>query len=162
MPIGGLKMIPPEVLSVGQLIGTLVSSAKTARELAKGSSDHKLKGAINDLYDSLLDAKERVLVLDDEIRRLKAELALKDEFIGPTEPHGYFFFKEKPDQPLCPKCFQSQPQHPVFLSPLTDLDGGKYRSCIICGYDNYETRRNYSNPIGIGRSSLFHGTRSYS
>jgi hypothetical protein len=156
-------MIPPEVLSVGQLISNLVSTAKSAREFAKSSSDHKLKGAVSDLYDALLDVKGRVLELDEENRRLKAELARKDELVGPTEPHGYFFYKDKPDQPLCPKCLQSQPKSIVFLSRLSELDGGKYRSCIICLYDNFETPRTYSSsPVATGRRSLFEGTRGYS
>ncbi|MGP8226465.1 MAG: hypothetical protein ACLQGT_09970 [Terracidiphilus sp.] len=155
-------MIPPEVLTTAQFLSSLVSFAKSASDLAKKSTNHALKSAVSDLYSAVIEAKAIVLNLDEENRRLKAELARKDEFLGPIEPHNYFFFKEKPNQPLCPKCFQSQPPNPVFLSPLTDLDGGKYRSCLICGYENYETPRNYSNPVAVGRSSLFHGTRSYS
>jgi hypothetical protein len=149
-------------LTTAQLVGSLAASAKNALDLAKASSDHALKGAVSELYDSLLDVKGRVLDLDEENRRLKTELARKDEFIGPIEPHGYFFYKEKPDQPLCPRCFQSQPQHPVYLSPLTDFKGGQHRSCIICGYDNYETpRKSSSDPVMGGRSSLFHQSRGY-
>jgi hypothetical protein len=139
-----MTILPTAVLTTTQLIGGLAASARNVLDLAKASSDHALKASISELYDSVLDVKGRVLDLDEVVRSLKAELAHKDQFNGPTEPHGYFFYKDKQDQPLCPRCFQKQPQHPVFLSPLTNFDGGTYRSCIICGYDNYETPRTYS------------------
>lgn len=156
-----MTLLPPEILTATQLVGGLVASAKNARDLAKDSSNHDLKAAISDLYDEVLNTKERVLDLDEEVRRLKAELARKDEFIGPTEPHGYFFYKARPDEPLCPKCFQASRQHPVFLSLLTNLDGGQYRSCLQCGFDNWEKPRPHSSESVItGRPSLFHQSKS--
>ena len=112
-----MTILPTAVLTTVQLVSGLVASAKNALDIAKASSDHALKASVDELCDSVFDVKGRVLDLDEENRRLKAELARKDEFIGPIEPHGYFFYKEKQDQPLCPKCFQSLPQHPVYLSP---------------------------------------------
>jgi len=155
-------MHPDSVLTAAQLIGGLAASARNALDLVKASSDHALKASVSELYDSVLDVKARVLDLDQENRELKAALAKKDEVIGPEEPHGYFFFKDKPEQPLCPKCWQSQPKNPVFLSPLTTLDGGQYRSCIICRYDNYETPRTHSSePVIIGRRSIFAQGKGY-
>jgi len=157
-----MNIIPPAALTVVQLVSGVVATAKNARDLAKDSPDHELKAAISDLYDEVLNAKERVLDLDEENRRLKAELARKDEFIGPIEPHGYFFYKTRPNEPLCPKCFQGLPQHPVFLSLLKEVEGGQYRSCIHCGYDNWEKPRTHSSePVMVGRPSLFHQSRGY-
>lgn len=157
-----MTIVPAAVLTTTQLVGGLVASAKNALDLAKASSDHTLKASISELYDGLLDVKARVLDLDEEVRRLKAELARKDEFIGPIEPHGYFFYKPRPDEPLCPKCFQASPQRPVFLSLLTKLDGGEYRHCLQCGFDNWEKPRPHSSDsVAVGRPSLFHQSRGY-
>ncbi|HWT66118.1 MAG TPA: hypothetical protein VN151_08385 [Terracidiphilus sp.] len=149
-----MTILPPAVLTTTQLVGGLVASAKNALDLAKASSDHALKGAVSELYDSLLDVKARVLDLDEENRRLKSELARKDEFVGPIEPHGYFFYKDKLDQPLCPKCLQSQPQNPVFLSPIRSMNGGNLRQCHICHWQNYETAEQPSEPIRMGRANI--------
>ena len=154
-----MTILPTAVLTTTQLVGGLVASAKNALELAKASSDYALKGAVSELYDSLLDVKARVLDLDEETRRLEAELAQKEEFIGPTEPHGYFFFKDKADQPLCPRCIQSQPSNPVFLSPVFDYNGGTKRTCIICHWANVETPPLASSPRNTRRRS-FNSLRS--
>lgn len=133
-----MTIVPPAVLGTAQLVGGLLGSTKNALELAKQSSNHDLKASISELYDSLLDVKARVLELDEENRRLKAELSQKDQVIGPTGQHGYFFRKDKPEQPLCPKCFQSQPSNEVFLGPLHKHRNGKLRKCPVCNYGNYE------------------------
>lgn len=149
-----MTLLPPAVVTATQLVGGLVASAKNALDLAKASSDHALKSAVSELYDSLLDVKGRVLDLDEENRHLKAELARKDEFVGPLGPHGYFFYKDRPDQPLCPKCFQSQPQNPVFLSPIQIMNGGTHRQCHICHWENYETAEQPFPPIRLGRKTV--------
>jgi hypothetical protein len=42
-------MVLPEAVAAIQLVSNLISSGKTARELAKDFTGHKLKGAISDL-----------------------------------------------------------------------------------------------------------------
>ena len=71
-----MTILPSAVLTTAQLVGGLVASAKNAVDLAKASSDHVLKGAVSELYDSLLKGRHACLSLDDEENRgLKAELA---------------------------------------------------------------------------------------
>ena len=141
-----MTILPPAVLTAAQLVGNLVASAKNARDLAKGSSDHELKASISELYDSLIDVKARVSELDEENRRLKADLAKKGQIVGPTEQFGYFFHKDNSEQPLCPKCIQSQPSNAVFLSPSYRHNGGQLRKCPVCSYGNYE------KPPRLGRA----------
>lgn len=126
-----MTILPPVVLTTAQLVGGLVASAKNAHELVKGSSDHALKGAVSELYDSLLDVKARVLDLDEENRTLRTELARKDEIVGPQGRHGFFTYQSKPDHPLCPKCLQSREKNAVFLTEDEFYDSPVYR-CIIC------------------------------
>lgn len=149
-----MTLLPPVILTTTQLVGGLVASAKNALDLVKASSDHTLKSAVSELYNSLLDVKGRVLDLDEENRRLKAEIARKDEFIGPLDPHGYFFYKEKPDRPLCPKCFQSQPQNPVYLCPIRIWHGANHRQCPICHWENFETPEQPLSPIRLGSPTI--------
>jgi hypothetical protein len=66
-----MSIIPPVVLTVTLLVGGLVSSAKTARELPKDTSNHELKAAVSDLYDDVLSVKARVVDLDEENRALR-------------------------------------------------------------------------------------------
>jgi len=142
----------PTIATVGQLLNAAVNTAKNVRDIAKDSSDSTLKNEISSLYDALLDIKAKVLDLDEENRSLKTELAQKGEFDGPIEPHGYFFRKGEPEKPLCPKCFQSQPQNIVFLPPLHNWNGGKRRRCMICGFTHMETPMQHS-PYAIARRS---------
>jgi hypothetical protein len=155
-----MNIIPPVVLTATQLVGGLVASAKTARDLAKDSSNHDLKAAVSDLYDEVLNVKERVLDLDEENRRLKVELARTDEIIGPDEALGYFYFKDRMELPLCPKCYQSQPCNIVFLGPLHKHNGGKLRKCSVCIFGKYEEPPSSGPAIAIG-PSLTSMTRSY-
>src|ERR1039457_6879485 len=101
-----MTLIPPAALTTVQIVSGLAASAKNAYELAKGTSNNELKGAVSELYDSVLDVKSRVLDLDEEVRDLKAQLTRREEIEGPDAEFGYFHFKSKPDKPLCPKCYQ--------------------------------------------------------
>jgi hypothetical protein len=149
-----MSILPPAVLTVTQLVSGLVASAKNAQDLAKASSDRELKSTISELYDSLLDVKACVLDLDEENRNLKAELARKEEIVGPNDPHGYFFYKDNLGKPLCPKCVQSLPRNPVFLSPAKIVNGASYRECPICHWGHYETEPQPLKPIRLAGPSI--------
>ena len=129
-----MTIIPPAALTTMQIVSGLAASAKNAYELAKASSDRDLKGAVSELYDSVLETKARVLDLDEEVRKLKAQLALREEIEGPDSKFGYFYFKSKPDQPLCPKCYQSVPSNVVNMGPRDLRAGGKMRFCPVCNF----------------------------
>ncbi len=148
-----MTIVPTVALTTAQVVGGLVASAKNVLDLAKASSDHPLKASVSELYDSVLDVKARVLDLDEENRRLKAELARKENVEGPVEPFGYFFTKQKPNNPLCPKCYQSQPSQTVFLGSLRKHKGGQLRRCPVCKYGNYEEPPTTGPAIAIGESS---------
>ncbi len=133
-----MSIIPPAVLTVTQLVGGLVSSAKTARELAKDTSNHDLKAAISDLYDDVLSVKERVVDLDEENRALRAALNEKGKYIGPVLPHGYYFQAGDNEHPLCPRCFQETPQRIAFMTEPEDWNLGIRRQCKLCRHHIYE------------------------
>jgi hypothetical protein len=94
-----MAILPPAVLTTVQIVGGLAASAKNALDVAKASSDHMLKAAISELYDSVLDVKGRVLDLDEENRRLKVEMVERGNYVGPVAPHGYYFQADRPEDP---------------------------------------------------------------
>jgi len=149
-----MTLLPPAVLTAVQLINGLVASAKNALDLAKASSNRALVEAVKEFNNSLFDVQKRVLELDEENRKLKAELSLRNEVVGPLGPHNYFFFRDNQDKPLCPKCFQSLPPHPVFLTQLVNGSGGSYRDCIFCHERYYETPEQPSQPVRMGRPKI--------
>ena len=125
----------PVIASVGQL----VTNASTALKLVWKA----LKGFIS--------KRKR---LEIENRSLKDQLARNDEIVGPIGKHGYFFYNDKPDQPLCPKCFQSQPPIRVYLRPIEIGNGGNYRDCLNCYCRYYETPEQQQPPIRMGRPNV--------
>jgi len=133
----------PGVASVVQLVGTAITSAKTARDLAKDSSDHQLKGAISDLYDALIDIKARALELDEENRLLKAQLVEKAKYVGPLAPHGYFYEADDRTHPICPRCIQERPPKIGFMSDAEEWNDGIRRTCRLCQKKVWETEMSY-------------------
>jgi regulator of replication initiation timing len=121
----------PLVATASSVLGTALTAMKYVREVSDSTDDLELKSRINDLYTAMVDVKDRVMDLSEENRRLKEELARKDEIVGPEGPKGYFFLKSKPDNPLCPKCLQSKDRNRVFLEPQ-EFYGGPGYHCIIC------------------------------
>ena len=140
-----MPIIPLAALTTVQIVSGLAASAKNAYELTKATSNNELKGAVSELYDSVLDVKARVLELDEENRRLKAELVERANYIGPVAPHGYYFQAGKLEDPLCPKCFQSTPRVVAFLkSPYPTTDGKYERPCQICRHLYHDDGRGLS------------------
>jgi hypothetical protein len=129
-----MSIIPHAALTTVQIVSGLAASAKNAVDLAKASSNNELKGALSALYDSVLDVKARVLELDEQVRGLKTQLAQRENIIGPDTRFGYFYFKNKPNEPLCPKCYQSIPSKVVNMGPRDQRAGGIMRFCPVCNF----------------------------
>jgi hypothetical protein len=129
-----MSIIPQAALTTVQIVSSLAASAKNAVDLAKSTSNNELKGAVSELYNSVLDVKARVLYLDEEVRTLKAQLVTREEIEGPDARFGYFRFKSKPNEPLCPKCYQSVPSKIVNMGPRDQRAGGIMRFCPVCNF----------------------------
>ena len=133
-------MIFPTVVSAAGLVNNAINVLKSARDLARDSSDSELKEKIGEVFDVLFDLRERVLTLDEENRILRAEVEAKAIYIGPVPPHGYYYAsKDKAEEhPLCPTCYQSSPQKIGFLENVEPWNGGLRRVCKLCGHSIYE------------------------
>lgn len=94
-------------MSVGAAIGMLnnaFSVFKHVKELSFDSGDLNLKEAVAELYDKLLDVKEKLIELEDENRKLRQQLASKNE-LERRPPFGYWYKKGEND-PLCRVCYE--------------------------------------------------------
>jgi hypothetical protein len=128
----------PSIIPIASVVANVLSSLKNARDLAKDTSNAELRGQIGEAYDALLDLKALLLDMDEENRRLRAELAKRAEFEGPIPPFGYFYKNGNREHPMCPKCFQAKEQRESYLTPATPWNGGIRRECRICGHFIYE------------------------
>jgi len=140
------------VATTAGLVSNAINALKSARELAKDSSDSDLKEKIGDAYDALIDLREHALAQDDEIRRLKAQLTEKAAYVGPIPPHGYYYASsdaEGKEHPLCPTCFQSKPQKIGFMDEPHSWNRGIRRTCKLCGEAVYEKPMDLSTPRQI-------------
>lgn len=126
-----------------QLVATVVSTVKTVRDLARDTSNHELKEKIGEVFEGLMDLRERLLNLDEENRQLKEELNKKADIEGPVPPFGYFFDKRHPDEPLCPKCYQGSDSRLSFMGPLHTWNHGERRICRLCGHMIYEKEMDF-------------------
>ncbi len=130
----------PGAVSAAGLVNNALNVLKSARELAKETSDTDLKERISEAYDVLLELKERVLTLSDEVRALEANQRASAAYIGPVPPHGYYYGAddETKEHPLCPKCYQMEPPRKAFLDDPRLWNGGSRRVCKLCGLFIYE------------------------
>jgi DNA-directed RNA polymerase subunit M/transcription elongation factor TFIIS len=111
---------------------------KNAKELAKDSSDTKLKDELSNLYDSFLTLKEKLLELKDANVDLQRQLTVR-ETIQRDSKTG-FFFREGETDPLCPTCYQKDGL--VFhLDKGRTWDGGAVtRFCKSCKNSHTEVQ----------------------
>jgi hypothetical protein len=145
-----MSIIPSNVLSAAQLVNGVVATVNTARDIIKDSSNHELKGVINELYDGVIDLKGRLLDQDDEIRHLRGEITRRDEIVGPEGPHGYFFRKDDMTKPLCPKCAQQpESRNAVCMGPALKCNSGLLRTCPVCKFEVWEVAPKYDAAIAI-------------
>lgn len=122
------------VASAFSVIGSAVSTAKNAVELAKETSNRELKSAVNEVLDAVLDAKVKVHDLGDENRSLRQRIAELEAQLDvrakvKRDPEFGYWFKQDETDPLCPKCYEGQSKV-SYLSPLV----GRTRTCRVCGW----------------------------
>jgi hypothetical protein len=144
-----MSIIPQATLTTVQIVSGLAASAKNAVDLAKASSNNELKAALGELRNSVLDVKARVLDLDEENRNLKAQLARREEIEGPDAKFGYFYFKSRPDKPLCPKCYQSAQSSTTFMGPRYKQGSYTRRTCPVCNFFHNEDCESGGNRMSI-------------
>lgn len=90
-------------------IAAAFTAVKSLKDLAAGSDNHQFIGLINDLYESLMLAREKILQLQEENARLKQQVnelndrkALKEDI----EFRVFAVFKKSTNEgPYCNACW---------------------------------------------------------
>jgi hypothetical protein len=144
------SIIPPAVLSVTSLINNVLTSAKSVRDIAKQSSDTALKEQISNLYDTILDVKDRVLELHEENRSLLEQLAKRGSVR--RDPEFGYYFKEGSTDPLCPKCYEKEAKE-IHLPLPEELSSRMGRTCRVCNFLFWESPKTASRPVARQRQS---------
>lgn len=91
-------------------IVTAISAIKGLKDLAASSDNHQFVPIINDLYDSLITAREKIIDLQEENLRLRDQIRAQEDlkaFREDMECRGDFaFFKKSTGEgPFCKACF---------------------------------------------------------
>ncbi len=131
-----------DLVTTTSIVSGAIAALKTARDLVIATSNSELRDQINQALEAVMDAKLRLIEIDEENRQLKAALAKKEEIVGPIPPFSFFYRKSDTSQqhPMCPRCFQSErPVEHYMSSPYTSRDDGSVsRHCRMCGHQVYE------------------------
>src|SRR5690349_22456193 len=116
---------------------TAWSLAKTAGEisnklyeLGKRVKDRDTKQQIDQILDGVSELKRSASQLEDENRDLREKLRFKSDEYEFRTPFRYH--KERPDQPLCVKCFAKNVEAQMG-EPGQDTVNRHRRRCLVCG-----------------------------
>jgi hypothetical protein len=136
------------VATIGQLVSNVITALKSVREVSDVSDNLDFKSRLSEVYSAFHALQERAIEIENENLSLKQELVRKDEIVGPDEATGYFYHKDRMEQPLCPKCYQSIPSKVVNMGPRDQRTGGIMRFCPVCNFCVTEEKvRNVSRHI---------------
>ncbi len=112
--------------------------SKKLYEFGKNLKDREAKQQVEEIIDKLHELKQKATELEDENRDLKEKLRFKTEDFEFKNP--FWFDKQHPERPLCPKCFSKGVIAPVAMP--YDNDVGVWRKCLSCDSTIEETPRN--------------------
>lgn len=144
-------------------IAALVSSVKAAFDITKGLSDitrdAKVKAAVSELQDALMDAQskaitahteqatllEKVGLLEKEIDRLKAWEAEKQRYRLTKLNSGLLAYTLKeegaaePPHELCANCYE-RGQKSILQTETRNPGRHEVRLCPSCGFEHFSER----------------------
>ena len=116
-------------------VTTAWTIAKTAGEISKrlyefGKSlkDRDLKQQVDEILDQVRELKQSASELEDENRGLRESIRFKGNDFEFRNP--FYYPKEDPKRPLCPKCFAQNIAAP--MGERFHEDYGTLRQCLVC------------------------------
>lgn len=118
------------VTSTWTIAKTAAEITKRLYEFSKALKDRDAKQHIDEILDELRELKQAASDLEDENRGLREKLRFKgDDFLFRSP---FWYSKEHPDLPLCPKCFAGN-----IAAPMGEPGQGvgtAYRQCLVCDH----------------------------
>jgi hypothetical protein len=130
------------VLSIAKAAGDV---SKKLYQLSKTLKDRDLKAQIHEVVDELHELKQAASELEDQNRELREKLRFKSdeyEFLNP-----FWYDRNYPDRPLCPKCFSKQIAGPMSSAKHTGVAGKYIRHCLVCGEDQFTEFSQERDPV---------------
>ena len=140
-------MIDP-ISGVG-LFNAVSGALKTITELRKTIGNKEAEQKLATIYDSLWELRDKARELEDENRQLRDQLRFNGgdyEFRTP-----YRYHKDKPDEPLCVKCFVN---HKIaqMSQRMGSISDGFYRKCLVCSSTTTESEGTGEDDVAYGVS----------
>lgn len=123
-------MEPVTAWSIAKTAGEI---GKKLYEFAKGLKDREAKQQIDEILDNVRELKQSASVLEDENRKLREQLRFRSDDFEFKNP--FWYEKNHPDRPLCPKCFAAEKVAP--MSEVINTVLGPCRECLSCGNARY-------------------------
>lgn len=127
------------------LFNAIAQAGKAIYEIAQGTSKLETKQQLMEVYDTLMNLKQKAAELEDANRELREKLRFKSDEFEFKNP--FWYEKAHPDRPLCAKCFASQT-----IAPMSEAYGASrsYRRCLVCGVyvEIHPGQRHNSGPYG--------------
>ena len=104
----------------------IFDTAKKAANILKDAGKIEEYRTILDLLDDLLDKRNQIQNLNEEIVSLKQKLSVKEGYIY---QNGAYYTKDTNDGPFCPSCYDLNFKAiRIFKADPTDI----YAKCPVC------------------------------
>lgn len=123
-------MEPAAAWTIARTAGEI---GKKLYEFAKSLKDREAKQQIDEILDKVRELKQSASKLEDENRELKEQLRFRSDDFEFKNP--FWYEKNYPDRPLCPKCFATEKVAP--MSEIINSQLGACRECLSCGNTRY-------------------------
>lgn len=111
------------------IAGKASDVSKKLYALANSLKDRDAKRQVEEIQDQLRELKQSASEIEDQNRDLREKLRFKsDDYVFRTP---FRYHKDRPDVPLCVKCFAANVEAPMG-EPGVGVSPG-YRHCLVCG-----------------------------
>jgi len=118
-------MEPAAAWTLAKTVGEI---GKKLYEFGRTLKDREAQQRIDEILDKFRELKQAASELEDENRELREKLRFsRDEYEFRTP---FWYQRENPKQPLCPKCFANKVAAP--MGERGHQCSTDYRRCLVC------------------------------
>jgi hypothetical protein len=117
---------PTKAWEIAKAVAQLSTKVFNFRKTLKTSEE---KRQVDEILDALSELKQSAGELEDENRQLRDKLRFKSDDYQFRNP--FYYYKDRPETPLCAKCFSKNIDAPMAL-PGHNQTNPQYRFCLVC------------------------------
>ncbi len=144
-----MEHLPDIVKTVAQDPTKAWAIAKTAADVTKklftfgkNLKDRDEKNQVDEMLEALRDLQQSAWELEQENRELREQLRFKsDDYVFRTP---FRYHKDRPDEPLCMKCFAKGVVAQMGEQGFTCTAGN--RRCLVCGHPEQVSQIRHPSP----------------